>query len=121
MRWNVDINTAQLLFQIKNLYSSGGSFGNYDLVYDRVKKDGHDMKYSPEELADIWERSKKEYALRNKKLIPRLSKEELKKEVTKVFKSILVAKYLMSKVKEEGCLIISDEEGNKLEIPQPFK
>jgi len=116
-----DINTMQLLFQIKNLYESSGCYGAYDLVYDRVKKDGYDMKYSSEELKEFWEKAKKRYSADNKRLIPTIPEEELKKEITKVFKSMLVAKYLMNKVEKEGCLVITDEQGNKLEIPQPFK
>lgn len=111
----------QLLFQIKNLYGSSGCYGTYDLVYDGVKKDGHDMKYSADELKEMWEKAKRKYSAANKKLIPQLSADELKKEITKVFKSMLVAKYLMDKVESEGCLVISDEQGNKLELPQPFK
>ena len=111
----------QLLFQIKNLYESSGSWGMYDLVYDRVKKDGHDMKFSADELKIFWEKAKKKYSAHNKRLIPQLSADELKKEITKVFKSMLVAKYLMDKVESEGCLVITDEQGNKLELPQFFK
>ena len=116
-----DINTMQLLFQIKNLYQSSGCYGTYDLVYDRVKKDGHDMKFESDELKLMWEKAKRKYLAANKKLIPQLSADELKKEITRVFKSMLVAKYLMDKVESEGCLIITDEQGNKLEIPQPFR
>lgn len=111
----------QLLFQLKNLYESSGYHGMYDVVYDRVKKDGHDMKYSADELKIFWEKAKKKYSEDNKRHIPTMAEEYLKKEITKVFKSMMVAKYLMSKVDKEGCLIIADEHGNKLEIPKPFR
>jgi hypothetical protein len=116
-----NIHIMELLFQINNLYRSRGSYGAYNLVYDRVKQDGHDMKYSPEELKEMWEKAKKKYSADNKRLIPLLDEAKLKAEITKVFKSMLVAKYLMNKVEKEGCLIITDEHGNKLELPQPFK
>lgn len=129
-------DTIHLLFQIKNLYDSNGCYGLYDLVYDRVKKDGHDMRYSADELKIFWEKAKIRFSkehptwikgmnVKDKKgnirFDPPLSEEQIKKEITRIFKSMLVAKYLMDKVESEGCLIITDEQGNKLEIPQPFR
>ena len=111
-----DFNTQALLAQINNLYSSAGSYGLYDLVYDQLKKDGHVIKYSQEIRDKLWNKAKKKFNEDNARIIKTWPEDNLKQLLNKYFKSELAAKYCMDKVESKGCMIISDEHGKQIKF-----
>jgi len=99
-----------LLAQINNLYSSNGSYGLYDLVYDQLKKDGFEIKYSKDITNTYWQKAKAKMARNDKRLLKSWPEEMLKIRLNKYMKSYLVAKYLLDKVETDGCMIILNED-----------
>ncbi|MFA7289598.1 MAG: hypothetical protein WC055_12045 [Melioribacteraceae bacterium] len=92
-----------ILSQMDNLYRSEGTYGKYDMVYDLLKEQGHDLKYSKEIMNDLWREAKIKFAREKKEWIKRETSEERKKEeLNKYFKSRIVAKYLLDKYQNGG-------------------
>jgi len=109
---------AQLtLAQLNNLYKTKGSFGLYDLVYDFLKAEGHDL--SSENKDTLWQKSKDRFNKERHIWINsgQISVEKLTEELHKYYKSYLVAEYLLNiETLTNQRLDILDEQGNKITL-----
>jgi hypothetical protein len=108
----------QFLYQLHHLYSTSGTYGLYDIVYDKLVEDCHEVKFSKEVKDDLWTKARIKFNKENKRLITKFKEnkwpeDRLKALLNKQFKSMLAAKYLMDKVPTEGCILIEDFETGK--------
>ena len=118
MNFKGGIELNHFLFQLNNLYSSAGTYGMYDMVYDKLIEDKHDIKFEKDIKDQLWAEARKKFNKENKRLVDEFKnnswpEDKLKALLHKYFKSKLVAKYLLDKVPTEGCLIITDESTGK--------
>ena len=109
----------QLLYQLHHLYSTSGTYGIYDLVYDKLVEDGHSIKFDKETKDHIWNAARKRFNKDEKRTIEEFKKnkwpeDKLKTMLNRRFKSMLVTKYLLDKVESEGCLIITNEQNKQV-------
>ena len=114
----MDVKVQRILLEINNLYSSEGTYGIYGELYDFLLADGHKIEISQDLKNEFWTAATNRFNLENKRWIESglASKEKMTAELHKYYKSYLAAEYLLSQVPTKGCLILSDEQGNKLQF-----
>lgn len=116
---NLNLSVQLILAQLNNLYKTQGSFGLYDLVYDFLLAEKHDLNLTPEKKTELWEKSKLRFNKERKTWINsgQIPIETITKELHKYYKSHLTAEYLLNIEKLTGQrLDILDNQGNKITL-----
>lgn len=121
MNFKSPLEATQFLYQIRNLYESSGTYGTYDVVYDKLKEDGHDIKFEQSVKDELWDKARKKFKKENKRLIEDFKKnkwpeERLKHHLHRYFKSFLVTKYILDKMEEQGIklILMNDVTGKEI-------
>lgn len=98
---------------IPTLYLHIPFFGLADVLYDFLLTDGHTIDFPETDKKEMWAESIKELRRHDHKA--KWTKEQLKEEKIKVYKSMLVKKYLIDRYMETGeKLDLKDQHGNPI-------
>jgi hypothetical protein len=109
---NFNIKLQAMLTQLHNIYKYEKAIvGNYDLIYDHLKSEGHQMEFATEEKNKMWTSAQKRFLTDHPswKSMPEKEKQE---HLIKYYKSEIVKKFLWDKYREtKMTLKLYDENG----------
>jgi hypothetical protein len=108
-----NLKAQRMLYQLYYLYElEKGFFGTYELIYDHLIEECHNINFSQEEKNKMWQSAQKRYSQEKEK---NTSAEIDKENTIKYYKSELVKRFLWDKYKETGMTLkLYDQHGNKL-------